>query len=196
MWARCVAVELQHGSTWERMLTPRARSTYCAEEEGSCSARWRRSCSPNSAVAVSGGDGEMLGLHSCLACGCRDAAPAPAPASLRSQPRRVLRQLERRGQCKRRKRCRTGDERRYACSPGGEEASWVSRSVRHRLLRPPGRVRSGYRRTRSSRECTASSGELPRPCVAGAGRAEISSARRKRTVNVGRSLGHADELVR
>ena len=37
-----------------------------------------------------GGDGELLGLHSCLAGGCRDAAPAPAPASFRTPPWRVL----------------------------------------------------------------------------------------------------------
>ena len=85
--ARCVTVVLQQRSIGRWMLTYR-RGRLVAREV-SCSARWRRSCSQNSAVAVSGGDGEMLGLHSRLAGGCRDAAPAPAPASLRSPPRRV-----------------------------------------------------------------------------------------------------------
>ena len=65
--------------------------------------------------------------------------------------------------------------------------------IHHRLVRPPDRVRSGDGRPGSSRECTTPGGELPRPCVAGSGRAEIPSARRKRTENVGRSLGCADE---
>ena len=55
------------------------------------------------------------------------------------------------------------------------------------------RERSGHRRVGSSRECAAPWGELPRPSVAGAGRAEFFSARRKRTENVGRNLGRADE---
>ena len=69
--------------------------------------------------------GEMLGLHSCLAGGCRDAASAPAPSSLRTPPWRVFRKLDRRGKCKRRERCRTGDEIRYACSPGSLAASTI-----------------------------------------------------------------------
>ena len=38
----------------------------------------------------------------------------------------------------------------------------ASRSIRHRLVRPPDRVRSDHRRTGSSRECTAPGIELPR----------------------------------
>ena len=69
--------------------SPCGRGRFIAGEDG-CSARCRRSCSPNSAVAVPGSDGEMLGLYRCLAGGCRDAAPMHAPASLRSRPRRAF----------------------------------------------------------------------------------------------------------
>ena len=171
---------------------PRGRGRYAAHE-GCCSPRGRGWSPQDSAVAMLDGDGEMPGLLSRFAGGGGDTALPPAPASLRSPPRRVFRKWERRRKCKRRKRCRAGSERRCACSPDGREAPWVSRSVHHRCVRPPGRVRLGHRRARSSRQCAAPCGELPRSCVAGAGWTEISSACRKGTVNVCRSLVGADE---
>ena len=132
MRARCVTVELQQRSI-ESGCSP--CGLRAGEDRASQTRRWL------------------------WRVGCRDAAPAPAPASLRSPPRRVFRKLVRRRKCKRRKRVKTGNERRYACSPGGEEASWVSLRIHHRLVRPPDQVRSGHRRTGSSSECTAPSGE-------------------------------------
>ena len=57
------------------MLTLRGRSMFA--REGSCCARWRRSCSQDPAVAVSDADGTMPGLRSCLASGRRDHRRRP-----------------------------------------------------------------------------------------------------------------------
>ena len=50
-------------------------------------------------------------------------------------------------------------------------------------------------RARSSRQHSAPGGEPPRSCVAGAGRTEVSSVRRKRAENFGGSFGRAGECA-
>ena len=130
----------------------------------------------DSAVAMSDGDGEMLGLLSRLAGGCGDVASPPAPASLRSPPRRPFRTWERRSE-----------------ASGAELGKRERRYAGPTVIRSPGRARPGHRRARNSRQHLALSGEVPRSCVTGAGRTELSSVCRKRAENFGGSLGRADE---
>ena len=82
---------LRHGGSPKKEArgsgcSPRGRGRLIARES-SCSARWRRSWPQNSAVAVSDGDGEMLGMHSCLAGGCRTRASVTPITTAASFPK-------------------------------------------------------------------------------------------------------------
>ena len=108
---------------------------------------------------MSNGDGEMPGLLSHFSGGGGDATTPPTSASLRSPPRRVFCDRKRLANHKRRKWGRARNERRQVGPTGGKETSRVTRSVHHRAVRPPGRVR---RRARSSHLHSAPSGGQPR----------------------------------
>ena len=117
----------------------------------------------------------------CLDC----SAAVLAEAETRRRRPRLRRYGHRRGECS-----VSGVRGRPQATKVGE----IGTSVHHRIFRPQGRLRPGFRRARSKLPTTGHLPvSLPRPCVTGAGRTEISSGRRKRTENFGGSFGCADE---